>query len=243
MIIFPAIDVLNQKCVRLLKGELDNPTIYYDDPLEPALNFESLGFTHLHLVDLDGARTGKPANLSVLKRICENTSLKVQFGGGLRTLESIEEVFKLGADRVVLGTALVANPELAKDVVKKFGSERVVAAVDTRKGKVAIEGWQKEASLELVNLVKKLEELEVGHLLVTDVEQDGTLQGVNFELVEKILSITNLPLIISGGVSSLEDLKKAKELEEKGVEGVIIGKAIYEEKIDLKEAVKLNHVN
>jgi phosphoribosylformimino-5-aminoimidazole carboxamide ribotide isomerase len=144
---------------------------------------------------------------------------------------------------VVLGTALVSQPELAKEVIKRYGSKRVVAALDTRSGKIAVEGWQKETSLELVDLVKKMEELKPGHLLLTDVEKDGTLQGVNFNLVERLISATNIPVIISGGVSSLKDLQKAAELEKDGVEGIIIGKAIYENKIDLKEAVKFNRAD
>ncbi len=240
MIVFPAIDILGGKSVRLFKGQLDKPKVYYSDPLEPALIFQSTGFTHLHLVDLDGARLGYPANLSALRRICQNTNLMVQFGGGLRSLESVEEAFEAGAERVVLGTALVNQPELTKEVIKRYGSKRVVAAVDTRSGKITVEGWQKETSLELVDLVKKLEKLKPGHLLLTDVEQDGTLQGVNFNLVERLISATNIPVIISGGVSSLKDLQKAAELEKDGVEGIIIGKAIYENKIDLREAVKFN---
>lgn len=243
MIVFPAIDVLGSKSVRLFKGRLENSKVYYDDPLEPALLFESLGFSHLHLVDLDGAQAGKPKNFSVLQRIAKNTSLIIQFGGGLRSLESVEKAFEFGARRVVLGTILISNPDLTKKIISKFGSEKVVAAVDTREGKVAIEGWQKKSTQSLSELVKKLEVLKPGHLLLTDVEQDGTLQGVNFKLVEDLLSITKLPVIISGGVSSLEDIKRATELEKRGVEGIIIGKAIYEKRIELKEAVKFNRVN
>ncbi len=243
MIVFPAIDVLGNKSVRLFKGQLENPKVYYDDPLEPALMFESLGFSHLHLIDLDGARTGEPKNFSVLKKIAKNTNLVIQFGGGLRNIESVEKAFEFGAQRVILGTILIANPELAKKIIMKFGSARVVAAVDTKEGKVAIEGWQKKTAQNLSELVEKLEALGPGHLLLTDVEKDGTLQGVNFKLVEDLLSMTNLPLIISGGVSSLKDLKRAAELEKKGVEGIIIGKAIYEKTINLNEAVMFNRVD
>ncbi len=243
MIVFPAIDVLGGKSVRLFKGELKNLKVYYDDPLEPALIFESLGFSHLHFIDLDGARSGKPENLSALQRIAQNTHLTIQFGGGLRSLESVDKVLELGAERVILGTILVKNLELAEKVISKYGPEKVVAAVDVRDEKVAIEGWQKKSSFALFELAKMLESLNPGHLLVTDIERDGTLKGVNFRLVENLLAMTKLPIIISGGVSSLEDIKKAAELEKRGVEGIVIGKAIYEKTIDLKEAVKFNNAN
>lgn len=243
MIVFPAIDILEGKSVRLFKGQLDRPKVYYSDPLKPALIFQSAGFTHLHLVDLDGARSGQPSNLSILRRICQSTNLVVQYGGGLRSLESVEETLKAGASRVVLGTVLISRPEIAEEIVEKYGSERVVAALDIQKGKVAIEGWQKGTSFGLRELVKKVEKLRPGHFLLTDVEQDGTLTGVNFKLVEKLISYTNVPVIISGGVSSLKDLERATKLEKKGVEGIIIGKAFYENKIDLKEAVKFNNAD
>ena len=238
MIIIPAIDLIDGKCVRLTKGEYDTKKVYSDEPLEMAKRFESYGFERLHLVDLDGAKAGKVINLKVLESICANTSLKVDFGGGIKGDQDLECVMSAGADQVTIGSLAVKDPEKLKGWIMKYGPDRIILGADVKDHKIAVSGWLETSSLDLFGFIQSYYELGIRHVLCTDISKDGMLQGPAFELYKEIMSsYPDLKLIASGGVSGVEDVKKLKE---NGIPSVVIGKAIYEGRIDLKELAQLN---
>jgi len=236
VIIFPAVDILDGKCVRLKQGRYDAVTIYADDPAEMALFWEEQGASWLHIVDLDGAASGSTANLKAVEKICQKVTIPVQYGGGLRSEAAVERLLNLGVQRVVLGTVLVKKPELAAAMLKTFG-DKIVAGIDARNGLVAVDGWQSETQILAVNLALDLKNKGLQRLIYTDVLQDGMRQGPNLASIKEMLEAVKLPLIGSGGVGSLGDLEALKELEALGLEGVIVGSALYEKVFTLKEAL------
>ncbi len=235
MVIYPAIDIKDGKCVRLVQGRFDNATVYSEDPVETALKWERAGACFLHLVDLDGARTGKPQNIDIIGRIAVSLGILVQAGGGIRSMEDIEAVLGKRIRRVILGTSAVQNPGFIKEALKAYGSS-IAAAIDARDGKVAVEGWFKTSGLSAVDFAREMEDLGVKTVIYTDISRDGTLSGPNFKAVEELKKAVGIEVIASGGISSLDDLKRLKET---GVSGVIIGKALYTGDIDLREALEL----
>lgn len=238
MIIIPAIDLIDGNCVRLTKGEYDTKKVYSDDPLDMAQRFEESGFQRLHLVDLDGAKVGKVVNLSVLQRICSNTSLKVDFGGGIKSDEDLQKALNAGADQVTIGSLAVKAPEKVKEWITEYGAERIILGADVKERMIAVSGWLETSNLDLFDFIDSYYELGIRHVLCTDISKDGMLQGPAFDLYIEIMEkYSDLQLIASGGVSGIEDVK---QLKANGIPSVVIGKAIYEGRIDLSELAQLN---
>lgn len=238
MIVFPAIDIRKGKCVRLTEGRFDKETIFGDNPEEMAKKWASLGAEFLHVVDLDGALAGKSVNLSAIEAIVKSVDIPVQLGGGIRTLENIEELLSLGVSRVILGSVAVKNPNLVREACKKYG-DRIVVGIDARDGIVAVEGWGVSGGVEADTLAKQMAEVGVKRIIYTDISRDGMLNGVNIKATARLAKLSNIAVIASGGVSSIEDIKAVKVVESSGVEGVIVGKAIYTDSLDLREALKV----
>ncbi|MBO8127715.1 MAG: 1-(5-phosphoribosyl)-5-[(5-phosphoribosylamino)methylideneamino]imidazole-4-carboxamide isomerase [Peptococcaceae bacterium] len=238
MLIFPAIDLRNGRCVRLLQGRLDQETVYSSDPRAVAASWERQGAPWLHVVDLDGAFTGAPQNEEIIKAIVAGVKIPVQVGGGIRNLNTVRRYLEMGVARVILGTAAVADPGFLRQAVNEFG-ERVCVGLDCRDGQVCIEGWDTTASRSYAELVPELEELGVQRIIFTDIRRDGTLHGPNLDAVADICAKTGLKVIASGGVARLEDIIALKEMAPRGVEGVIIGKALYAGTVKLKDALRI----
>lgn len=236
MRIIPAIDVMNGKCVRLTKGDYATEKIYNTDPLEVAKEFEANGIQYLHLVDLDGARAKQIINYKVLNTITSQTNLKVDFGGGLKSTEDLKIAFDNGAKQITGGSIAVINPKLFIEWIQTYGSDKIILGADCNKRKIATQGWLENTELDVVDFIKDYQEKGVAYVISTDIDKDGMLQGAANELYTEILSKVNIKLIASGGVSNIADLEKLKAI---GCEGAIIGKAIYEQKISLKELAKL----
>lgn len=238
MIIFPAIDIRDGKCVRLTEGRFDKETIFADYPADMAKKWVGLGAEFLHIVDLDGALAGKSVNLPAIQAILDSVDIPVQLGGGIRTIENIEEVLKLGVSRVILGSIAVRNPELVKTACERFG-DKIVVGIDARDGIVAVEGWGVSGGVEAEELAKKMATVGVKRIVYTDISRDGTLSGVNTEATANLARVSGINVIASGGVSSIQDIIDVKKVEADGVEGVIVGKAIYTDSLDLVEALKV----
>lgn len=236
MIIYPAVDILNGKCVRLLQGRYDKVTGYHADPVDAAKRWEAEGAQFLHVVDLDGASMGKPQNLRSLERIIDSVDVSIQFGGGIRNLSALETVLDLGVTRAVIGTGLITAPELLEDAGPKYG-KRLAAGLDGRDGKLALSGWKENTEISVIEAAKQLEESNISAIIFTDIGVDGTQSGINFEAIKSLAEETNIPVIASGGVASLADITKLRVLESEGVEGVIIGRALYEGSFTLIEAL------
>ena len=238
MLLIPAIDLKNGRCVRLLQGEAAAETVYSDDPASMARSFEDAGAKRLHLVDLDGAFKGKGANLVSIRSILKNISIPVQLGGGLRNAENIEKMFELGVSSVVVGTMAVKNPDVLEEVIQRFTGEKVILGIDARDRKVSIEGWQEGTEIDDVEFALRWKKFGIQRIVFTDIARDGMLSGPNLEALGDFARRTGLKIVASGGVSSMEDLELLKTLEVDGVDQVISGKAIYEGKLDLKEIFK-----
>jgi phosphoribosylformimino-5-aminoimidazole carboxamide ribotide isomerase len=238
MLVIPAIDLRDGCCVRLIQGEINSEIIYSDEPVEMAKQWEQLGARYLHVVDLDGAFAGTPKNLGVIRKIIEAVKIPIQLGGGIRTFEAVTKVLNLGVDRVILGTAAILSPELVSQCVQEYG-EHIAVGIDGRDGLVAIEGWESTVEDTVFQLAKKIALQGVKRIIFTDTRRDGTLRGPNLELTKQLAETSGLKVIASGGVSSLEDLQKLKKLESSGVEGVIMGKALYSGAVNLREALKI----
>lgn len=238
MIVYPAIDIMDGKCVRLYQGKADQVKIYNDNPADQASYFEDQGAEWLHVVDLDGAFSGSPQNLKVVEKIAKTVSIPIELGGGLRSKSAVEEVFGLGVERAVLGTVAITNPELTSETISEYGM-RIAVAIDARDGIVAIHGWEEGSLKQTTEVAVELEAAGVGRLIYTDISADGTLAGINLVSFERVLDKIGIPLIISGGVSSLADIEQAKGLEPFGAEGIIVGKALYEKVFSLKEAIEI----
>lgn len=237
MVIYPAIDILGGRCVRLVQGQFSRETVYSDDPVEIALKWEKMGARYLHIIDLDGARTGEPQNAPIIIEIATKLGVPVQLGGGIRTMDAIGTFLSKGVERVILGTSAVRNPEFVKEALEIF-SDNIVIGIDAKGGVVAIEGWAKTSEFTAVDFAKKMESLGARAIIYTDISRDGMLSGPNFNAVEEMVKAVNMEVIASGGVSSLEDIKKLKSI---GVSGVIIGKALYTGDIDLKQALEIEN--
>lgn len=235
MRIYPAIDLKDGQCVRLLKGEFDKKTVYSEDPVETAKRWQASGADFLHVVDLDGAKSGEGKNRPVIKKICESVHMKVQTGGGIRTMRDIDELLEAGAARVILGTAAVKNFDLVREAVKKYGC-RIAVGIDAKDGFAATDGWESVSGERSVDFAKKVEKAGVTTIIYTDIATDGALCGPNIEAMREMVHKTSLDVIASGGISSIDDIAA---LMETGVEGAITGRAIYTGSLDLKEAVRL----
>ena len=236
MRIFPAIDLFGGKAVRLLKGEYDKMTVYSDNPLEIAKDFECSGAEYLHLVDLEGAKSGETPNIDTVEKIVKNTRLFTEIGGGIRNTETAEKYINIGVDRVILGTAAVNDPDFLKEAVEKF-KEKIAVGVDIKDGYVAIKGWTEKSSYDAFEFCEKMQNIGVKNLICTDVSKDGAMQGTNHELYRSLSEKFDMQITASGGVSSIEDVKKLAEL---GLYGAIIGKAYYTGAILLKEAIEVS---
>ena len=246
MIVFPAIDLRRGRCVRLRQGRLEAETVFSDDPVAMAEHWASQGAEWLHVVNLDGAFGQASSNLRVVEEMVAAVGIPIQFGGGLRAMADIEGALELGLARVILGTVAVKEPSLVAEAVKRFGAERIVVGIDARKGNVATHGWQEISSLAATELALRVKELGVERVVYTDIARDGMLSGVNVEATRELAQRTGLKTIASGGVSSLDDVRRLKEVEAGGVEGVIIGQALYSGALELREAIEIarqNHVS
>jgi phosphoribosylformimino-5-aminoimidazole carboxamide ribotide isomerase len=237
MIIYPAIDLKNKKCVRLYKGDFAKEEIFNDSPLDQAQQFEKLGFDNLHIVDLDRTLDSDTSNLSSIKEIRKHTSLKIQVGGGLRTLKDVEEVLDLGVENIVMGTAAVTNTELLKMVTAKY-PQKISVGMDVRKGFLALKGWTDQTKLLAADFVEQIKNYQIKSIIFTDIDKDGTKQGVNLEETVKLASLSSVPVIASGGVASMKDILSIQQTNI--IKGVIVGKAIYDGSINLKELVKIS---
>jgi phosphoribosylformimino-5-aminoimidazole carboxamide ribotide isomerase len=240
--IFPAIDLKNGRCVRLTQGRASEETVYFEDPVEPALAFQAAGTRWVHVVDLDGAFEGVPRNLAHVARIAA-TGLLVQLGGGMRTLNDVEEAFHAGVRRVVIGTRACHDPEFVSGLVHRFGAERLAVGIDARDGRVAVEGWKNVSVVRAEELARRVCDLGIQTIIHTDIATDGMLTGPNFKAQESMLRATPARLIASGGVARREDIIRLAEIARvhPRLEGVIVGKAIYEKKVDLADLLALAH--
>ncbi len=238
MIIFPAIDIRGGRCVRLTEGRFDKETVFADNPAEMAEKWTKAGAEYLHVVDLDGALAGASRNLEAIKNILTVAKMPVQVGGGIRTLDNVEQLLFLGVTRVILGSVAVKNPTLVQEACAKFPGQ-VVAGVDARDGEVAVEGWGVSGGMQALELAKRMAQAGVEHIIFTDIARDGKLSGVNVEETAHIAMSSGIKIIASGGVSSLDDITALKKYEDLGIEGCIIGKAIYTGTIDLVDALNI----
>ncbi|MBR3456571.1 MAG: 1-(5-phosphoribosyl)-5-[Selenomonadaceae bacterium] len=239
MIIFPAIDIRGGKCVRLFKGDFKQETVFSDHPEDMARRWQSQGAEFLHLVDLDGALAGKSGNLPAVRDILSAIDIPAELGGGIRTMENIEEVLSLGICRVILGSVAVRNPALVKEACAEFGGDRVVVGIDAKDGIVAVDGWGVSGDMRAEELAKRMAEVGVATIIYTDISRDGTLSGVNVEATAELARGSGVKVIASGGVKSLEDIRRLKPYEKDGIEGVIVGKSIYTGSLDLEKAIEI----
>jgi phosphoribosylformimino-5-aminoimidazole carboxamide ribotide isomerase len=235
MKIFPAIDIKDKRCVRLIKGDFDNKTEYEISPSDQAGKYKDHGFKNLHIVDLDGALTGKMVNLDIIQAIVSKFDLKVEIGGGIRNFESIQKYVDVGVEKVILGSAAIKDKNFLKEACEKF-SDKIALGLDAKDGYLSVSGWKENSNQLTIDYLNEVNDYGVSRLIYTDINRDGMKQSPNFEETSKVAEISNCPVIISGGVSSIEDIKKAKTL--KNIEGIIVGKAIYDGDIKLDDLVK-----
>jgi len=235
MKIFPAIDIKDKKCVRLVKGDFDNKTEYELSPVEQAGKYKDHGFKNLHIVDLDGALTGKTVNIDIIQDIVSKFNLKVEVGGGIRNSESIQKYIDAGVEKVILGSAAIKDENFLKESCEKFPN-KIALGLDAKDGYLSVSGWKENSNQLTLEFLKEVNDYGVSRLIYTDIDRDGMKQSPNFDETMKVAEMSNCPVIISGGVSSMDDIKKAKNLE--NVEGIIVGKAIYDGDIKLEELVK-----
>ena len=237
MKIFPAIDIKDKKCVRLVKGDFDNKTEYDMSPVEQAGKYKDHGFKNLHIVDLDGALTGETVNIDIIDEIVSKFDLKIEIGGGVRNFESIQKYTNAGVEKVILGSAAIKDKNFLKEACEKF-QDKIALGLDAKDGYLSVSGWKENSNQLTLDFLKEVNDFGASRLIYTDINQDGMKQGPNFKETFKVADTSNCPVIISGGVSSIDDIKKAKELNNKNVEGIIVGKAIYDGDIKLEELVK-----
>ena len=237
MKIFPAIDIKDKKCVRLIKGDFDNKTEYETSPIDQAGKYKDHGFKNLHIVDLDGALTGNTVNLDIIKEIVGKYDLKIEVGGGVRSIDSIKKYVDSGVEKVILGSAAIKNKEFLKEACTKF-KNKIALGLDAKDGNLSVAGWKENLNIKILDFLKEVNDFGVSRLIYTDINKDGTKESPNLNETVKIAEISKCPVIISGGVSSINDIKKAKELNNKNIEGIIVGKAIYDGDIKLEELVK-----
>ena len=235
MKIFPAIDIKNKKCVRLIKGDFDNKTEYEMSPVDQARKYKGHGFKNLHIVDLDGALTGEIVNIEIIQSIVSKFDLKIEVGGGIRNLDNIQKYIDVGVEKVILGSAAIKDKNFLKEACEKFPN-KIALGLDAKDGLLSVSGWKENSNQLTLDYLKEVNDYGVSRLIYTDINRDGMKQSPNFEETSKVADISNCPVIISGGVSSINDIKKAKSL--KNIEGIIVGKAIYDGDIKLEELVK-----
>ena len=236
MKIFPAIDIKDKKCVRLVKGDFNNKTEYEMSPVEQASKYKDYGFKNLHIIDLDGALTGEIINLDIIQEISSKFDCKIEIGGGIRNLESIEKYTDAGVEKVILGSAAIKDKNFLKEACQKF-PDKIALGLDAKSGYLSISGWKENSNQLTLDFLKEVNDYGVSRLIYTDINRDGTKQSPNFKETIKVADNSNCPVIISGGVSSIDDIKKAKSLN-KNIEGIIVGKAIYDGDIKLEELVR-----
>ena len=234
MILFPAIDLFEKKAVRLYKGDYENMTVYSDNPIEIARDFENCGCTHIHMVDLEGARDGTTPNLSIVEQVANQTSLFVEIGGGIRHMQTVERYFSVGVSRVILGTAAVNDEAFLRAAVAKYG-DKIAVGADVKDGYIAIKGWMETSAIALEEFLQKMEEIGVKNIICTDISKDGAMKGTNLALYKSLSEKFRLDITASGGVSSMEDICRLRQMD---LYGAIIGKAYYTGTIDLKEALE-----
>jgi phosphoribosylformimino-5-aminoimidazole carboxamide ribotide isomerase len=237
MKIFPAIDIKDKKCVRLIKGNFDNKTEYKISPIDQAGKYKDHGFKNLHIVDLDGALTGKPVNLDIIQEIVGKYDLKIEIGGGIRTIDSIKKYIDAGVEKVILGSAAIKNKQFLKEACDNFKNQ-IALGLDAKKGNLSVSGWKEELNIKTLDFLKDVKDYGVSRLIYTDIDRDGTKESPNFEETVKVADTSSCPVVISGGVFTINDIKKAKELTKKNIEGIIIGKAIYDGDIKLEELAR-----
>lgn len=235
MIILPAIDLLGRKAVRLLKGDYNQVTVYSDSPLEVAEKFKSLGATHIHMVDLDGAKYGTAPNMDIVAEVAEKTGLFIEIGGGIRSMETVKKYIDAGLSRVILGTAAICDKAFLKEAVRTYG-EKIAVGADVKDGKIAVKGWLEQSDVTLDEFFLKMQDLGVKNIICTDISRDGAMRGTNLELYRELSAKYSLDITASGGVSSIEDVKRLREMN---LYGAIIGKAYYTGAVDLEEAIEV----
>ena len=237
MKIFPAIDIKDKKCVRLIKGDFENKTEYETSPIDQAKKYQDHGFKDLHIVDLDGALTGRTVNIDIIQEVVSKHDLKIEIGGGVRTLDSIKKYVDAGVDKVILGSAAIKNKEFLKEACEKF-KNKIALGLDAKNGNLSVSGWKENLNIKTIDFLKEVNSFGVSRIIYTDINKDGMKTSPNFDDTIKIAEFSNCPVVISGGVSSINDIKKAKDLNNKKIEGIIIGKAIYDGDIKLDELAK-----
>lgn len=238
MIVIPAIDLKDGRCVRLYQGRADQETVYSEDPVETALSWQAQGAKLIHVVDLDGAFQGRPRNLQFVARIAAACDVPIQLGGGIRNLAAIDELFNVGVARVILGTVAVEDPALVHEACRRYGSERILVGIDARDGEVAVKGWVESTPQDAYALALHMKQLGVGEIIFTEISRDGTLEGPAYGALERMCG-TGLKVIASGGVSSLDDLRRLRTMADLGISGVIVGKALYTGAVSLSQAIQV----
>ncbi len=237
MKIFPAIDIKDKKCVRLVRGDFDNKTEYEISPVEQAGKYKDHGFKNLHIVDLDGALTGETVNIDIIEEIVGKFDLKIEIGGGVRNFESIQKYIDAGVEKVILGSAAIKDKNFLKEACQKF-PDRIALGLDAKNGYLSVSGWKENSNLKTLDFLKDVNDYGASRLIYTDINRDGMKMSPNFQETENVANNSNCPVIISGGVSSIDDIKKSKKLDNKNIEGIIVGKAIYDGDIKLDELAK-----
>ena len=237
MIVFPAIDIKDGKCVRLIKGDFNQMTSYKKSPFDQAKIYFQNGFNNIHIVDLDGALQGKESNSNIVKEILKNLKLKIQIGGGIRTIDDVDNWVKSGVDKVIIGTAAVENKDLLKTVCEKF-KNKIAVSLDVKDGFIFLSGWKKQTNILAANFLKEIQNFGVSRIIYTDINKDGTKEGPNIKDAIELSNKVKIPFIISGGISSIEDIKKIKSLNNPNIEGIIVGKSIYDGDVKIQELAK-----
>jgi phosphoribosylformimino-5-aminoimidazole carboxamide ribotide isomerase len=237
MKIFPAIDIKDKKCVRLIKGDFENKTEYETSPIDQAGKYKDHGFQNLHIVDLDGALTGKTVNLNIIQEIVSKYNLKIEIGGGVRSFDNIKQYIDAGVEKVILGSSAIKNKEFLKEACEKFKNQ-IALGLDAKDGNLSVSGWKETLNVKTLDFLKEVTNYGISRIIYTDINRDGMKTGPNFDDTIKIAELSNCPVVISGGVSSINDIKKAKELNNVKIEGIIVGKAIYDGDVKLDELAK-----
>ena len=237
MKIFPAIDIKDKKCVRLIKGDFEKKTEYATSPVEQAAKYKDHGFKNLHIVDLDGALTGKTVNLDIIQEIVNKYDLQIEIGGGLRNIQSIKQYIDVGAEKVILGSGAIKNKDFLKEACEKF-KNKIALGLDAKNGNLSVSGWKENLNIKTFDFLKEVKDFGVSRIIFTDINRDGMKTSPNLDETVKIAGLSNCPVVISGGVSSINDIKRAKKLNNKKIEGIIVGKAIYDGDIKLDDLAK-----
>ena len=234
MKIFPAIDIKDKKCVRLLKGNFENKKVYDLSPLDQAKKYKDFGFNYIHIVDLDGALTGETVNLNIIEEIVKSLNIKIEVGGGIRSIENLKNYIDIGVDKVIIGSAAVKNKKFLSEACDKF-KDQIALGLDAKNGFIAISGWKEETKLKALDFVSSINNYDLSRIIYTDINRDGTKTSPNLDETIKVAEISKAPVIVSGGVSTIKDIENIKKIENQNIEGVVIGKAIYDGDIDLKQ--------